>query len=191
MGTYKSDAGAGAVWVESDRTGGTVRARYQGYPEGFQFQPGDETGIELANGEWRTVPSVVHTIRLQRRVEWWTRNRWSGEFRFLTQMRIDTRPLPPGRNLQRGLSRHDCWDGTAKPQVVLAYGDWSGSGRCVDGNSGVVRSFACVGPELQLLPPAVRKQSLVPASMCRAEPEHQVLDLQWRPLHVLRVLCGG
>ena len=96
LGTYKSDAGARAVWVERDRTGGTVRARYQGYPEGFQFQPGDETGIELVNGEWQTVPSVVHTIRLRRRVEWWTRNRWSGEFRFLTQMRIDTRPLPHG-----------------------------------------------------------------------------------------------
>lgn len=58
--------------------------------------PSEAGSIELVNGEWRTVPSVVDTIRLRRRVEWWTRNRWSGEFRFLTQMRIDTRPLPHG-----------------------------------------------------------------------------------------------
>ncbi len=90
MGIFQSDAGSGYVLVERLRTGVTVKARYEGYPEGFEFQPGDETAIEWVDGGWRTIPSVVHTIRLKRRIEWWTRNRWTGEFRFLTQMRLDT-----------------------------------------------------------------------------------------------------
>ena len=94
LGTYESDAGAGYVRVERHRTGGTVEARYEGYPEGFEFRPGDETGIEPVDGEWRTVPSVVHTIRLRRRIEWWTRNRWTGEFRLLTEMRLGTSSPP-------------------------------------------------------------------------------------------------
>ena len=106
LGTYESDAGAGYVRVERDRTGGTVKARYEGYPEGFEFQAGDETGIELVDGEWRTVPSVVHVIQLMRRVEWWTRNRWTGEFRFLTEMRYDTSP-PPRRGLSRSHNSHE------------------------------------------------------------------------------------
>ena len=96
LGTYLSDAGTGYVRVERDRTGEPVKARYEGYPEGFEFQPGDETGLELVDGEWRTVPSVVDTIRLRRRLEWWTRNRWTGDFRFLTEVRLDTGPLPEG-----------------------------------------------------------------------------------------------
>lgn len=94
LGTYEADAGSGYVWVERDRTGKNVQARYDGYPEEFEFRPGDETGIELVDGEWRTMPSVVTTIQLWHRVEWWTRNRRTGEFRFLAQMRLETPPPP-------------------------------------------------------------------------------------------------
>ena len=87
-GTYESDAEPGHVWVRRDSSGETVRARFAGYPEGFAFEPGDETGIELVDGEWHTIPSVVHTVRLSSRIEWWTINRRTGVFRLLTEKSV-------------------------------------------------------------------------------------------------------
>ncbi len=82
-GTYESEADSGHVWVRRDSTGETVRARLAGYPPDFTFEPGDETGIEPVDGEWHTIPSVVHSVRLRSRTEWWTINRRTGDFRFL------------------------------------------------------------------------------------------------------------
>ena len=91
-GTYESDAGSGHVWVRRDSTGETVRARVQGYPAGFMFEPGDESGIELIEGVWHALPSVAHTVALRTRVEWWTRNRRTGQLRFLTERHLATDP---------------------------------------------------------------------------------------------------
>lgn len=84
-GTYESDAGPGHVWVKRDTSGETIRARFTGYPPDFAFEAGDETGIELVDGEWHTIPAVVHTVRLDSRIEWWTMNRRTGHFRLLTE----------------------------------------------------------------------------------------------------------
>ena len=80
-----SEAGAESVWVRRDSNGETVRAIREGYPAGFVFEPGDETGIELVDGAWRTIPSIAYTVRLNTRVEWWTRNRSTGGLRFLVE----------------------------------------------------------------------------------------------------------
>ncbi len=87
-GMYESDADAGHVWVRRDNAGDTVRARYEGYPESFRFEYGDETGIEQVDGAWRTLPAVAHTVRLRSRIEYWTKNRITGRFRFLTEMSL-------------------------------------------------------------------------------------------------------
>ena len=89
-GTYESSAGPEHAWVRRDSSGETVRARIAEYPSDFVFEPGDETGIELVDGVWHTLPSVVHMMRLKGRVEWWTRNRITGEFRFLAEKRFET-----------------------------------------------------------------------------------------------------
>ena len=89
-GTYESNAGAEHVWVRSDRTGEIVKAKHAGYPADFAFEPGDETGLELVEGVWQTIPSVVHTVQLASRTEWWTTNRRTGLFRRLaSQSRQD------------------------------------------------------------------------------------------------------
>ncbi len=102
-GTYESAADPEHAWMRRDSTGETVRARITAYPRDFVFESGDETGIELVDGQWHALPSVVHTVRLKSRIEWWTRNRSTGDFRFLAEKRLDTgRPRPesdhrPGR----------------------------------------------------------------------------------------------
>ena len=80
-GTYESDADTAHVWVRRDLTGETVKAKYEGYPEQFAFEPGDETGLEQVDGVWQTIPSVADTVRLASRIEWWTMNRRTGLFR--------------------------------------------------------------------------------------------------------------
>lgn len=91
-GVYESDAGEGHVWVRRDSNDDAVRARVTGYPPDFVFEPGDVTGIELVDGEWRTVPSVAHTVRLSTRIEWWTSNRRTGHFKFLAARRLGADP---------------------------------------------------------------------------------------------------
>ena len=100
-GTYESDAGSEHVWVRRASTGGTVRARVEGYPPDFAFEPGDETGIELVDGVWHTLPSIVRTVRLRTRIEWWTRNHRTGQLRFLTERNLNTDPADTGNRAPR------------------------------------------------------------------------------------------
>ena len=98
-GTYESDSGPEHVWVRRDSTGETVRARVEGYPSGHAFELDDETGIELVDGEWRTLPSVVNIVRLRTRIEWWTRNRSTGRLRLLAARELgEDRSAEPGPN---------------------------------------------------------------------------------------------
>ena len=94
-GVYESDAGEGHVWVRRDGNDEIVRARMAGYPPDFVFEPGDETGIELVDGAWHTLPSVAHSVRLSTRIEWWTTNRRTGHFKFLAARRFDADPARP------------------------------------------------------------------------------------------------
>lgn len=87
-GTCESEADSGHVWVRRDITDEIVQARIEGYPTDFTFHPGDETGLEFVGGEWLTIPSVVHTVRLSTRIEWWTRNRRTGRLRLLAERDI-------------------------------------------------------------------------------------------------------
>ena len=75
--------------------------------------------------------------------------------------------------------------------MVPAFGDRNGPCRPHDGGSGVVRSFDRVRSEYQLLPSAVRIEPLVSAVLYRAESDHQMLGVQRRQMHVLRVLAHG
>ena len=84
-GTYESHADSEHVWVRRDANDEVVRARLAGYPTDFVFEPGDETGLEIVEGQWYTIPSVVHTVRLLTRAEWWTRNRRTGRLRLLAE----------------------------------------------------------------------------------------------------------
>jgi hypothetical protein len=88
-GTYEADADPDHVWVKRDANGETIRARFRGYPVDFAFEAGDATGIELVDGEWHTIPSVFHTVRLGSRIEWWTMNRRTGFFRLLSERTLD------------------------------------------------------------------------------------------------------
>ena len=88
-GLYESDAGPDHAWLRLDSTGETVRARITAYPPDFAFEPGDETGIELVDGVWHALPSVVRTVRLETRIEWWTWNHRNGEYRLLAERRLD------------------------------------------------------------------------------------------------------
>ena len=85
MAAYVSEANEGSVWVRRDSNGEPVRAKRAGYPADFVFEPGDETGIELVDGVWRTIPEVAYTARLDSRIEWWIRNRNTGRLRFLVE----------------------------------------------------------------------------------------------------------
>ena len=100
-GTYESGAGSEHVRVRRVRTGETVLARVEGYPEGFAFEHGDETGIELVDGVWHALPSIVRTVRLRTRVEWWITNSRTGQLRFLTARNLDTDPAGGGDRVQR------------------------------------------------------------------------------------------
>ena len=84
-GTYESHADSEHVWVRRDANDEIVRARLAGYPKDFAFEPGDETGLEMVEGQWHTIPSVVHTVRLRTRVEWWSRNRRTGRLRLMAE----------------------------------------------------------------------------------------------------------
>ena len=99
-GSYESDAGPEHVWVRRASTGETVRARVEGYPADFAFEAGDETGIELVDGVWHALPSVVHTVALRTRIEWWTRNRRTGQLRFLTERHLAPDPADEGNRAQ-------------------------------------------------------------------------------------------
>ena len=99
-GTYESDAGSGHVWVRRDSTGETVRARVEGYPADFAFESGDESGIELVEGVWHALPSVAHTVALRTRIEWWTRNRRTGQLRFLTERHLAPDAADEGNRAQ-------------------------------------------------------------------------------------------
>lgn len=85
-GIYLSDADEGQVWVRLDSIGEAVRAVRAGYPSGFVFEPGDETSVEFTDGAWHTIPTVAYTVQLASRTEWWTKNRYTGQLRFLTEM---------------------------------------------------------------------------------------------------------
>ena len=88
-GLYESPADSGQAWVRRDSTGEAVRATITAYPPDFVFEPGDETGIELVDGVWHAIPSVVQTVRLKTRTEWWTRNRRTGDYRLLAERHLD------------------------------------------------------------------------------------------------------
>lgn len=94
-GIYLSDAGEGQVWVQLDSIGEAVRAVYTGYPPGFVFESGDETSLEFTEGAWHTIPTVAYTVQLASRTEWWTKNRYTGQLRFLTEMRHSRRSPSP------------------------------------------------------------------------------------------------
>ena len=100
-GTYESDAGSEHVWVRRVGTGETVRARVEGYPSDFAFEPGDETGIELVDGVWHALPSISRTVMLRTRVEWWITNSRTGQLRFLTARDLATDPAGGGNRVQR------------------------------------------------------------------------------------------
>ena len=100
-GTYESDAGSEHVWVRRVRTGETVRARVEGYPPDFRFEHGDETGIEMVDGVWHALPSIVRTVTLRTRVEWWITNSRTGQLRFLTARDLDTDPAGGGNRAQQ------------------------------------------------------------------------------------------
>ena len=87
-GTYESRADSEHVWVRREINNETVRARIEGYPSGFAFEPGDETGLEMVDGQWHTIPSVAHTVRLNTRIEWWIRNRRTGRLRLLVERHL-------------------------------------------------------------------------------------------------------
>ena len=100
-GTYESDADSEHVWVRRVSVGEIVRARVESYPPDFAFEPGDETGIELVDGVWHALPSIVRTVRLRTRVEWWTRNHRTGQLRFLTERDLHTDPADRGNRAPR------------------------------------------------------------------------------------------
>lgn len=104
-GVYESDAGEGYVWVRRDSTDEKVRAKMTGYPPDFDFEPGDETGIELVGGVWHTLPSVAHSVRLSTRIEWWAKNRRTGHLRFLAAHYFGSDPVHQASQPEDGGSR--------------------------------------------------------------------------------------
>lgn len=88
-GLYEFADGPDHAWVRLDSTGETVRADITAYPQDFAFEPGDETGVELLDGVWLALPSVVRTVRLNTRIEWWTRNLRTGGLRLLAERILD------------------------------------------------------------------------------------------------------
>ena len=83
LGTYDSDAGEGEVWVRLDRSGELELARTAGFAPQFEFQFGDEIGVQVLDGVAQTIPTVKHTIVHEDRVEFWAVNRATGRFRLL------------------------------------------------------------------------------------------------------------
>ena len=85
LGVYESDGTEGYVNVRVDSTGELVEAKFSGFPPGYRLEVGDELCVEFVADEWRTLPEVRHTIEHSDRIEFWSANRTSGEFRFLAE----------------------------------------------------------------------------------------------------------
>ena len=87
MGVYESAADEEHVWVRVDDTDEVVRARLARHAPDYEFEPGDELGLEVVDGAWHTIPNVSHVIRHRDRVEFFTTNRRTGDFRLLAENR--------------------------------------------------------------------------------------------------------
>lgn len=84
-GLFEAHADSDHAWVRRDATGEVVQVNMAGFPPGFIIEPGVETGIELVDDVWHALPSVVYSVRLNTRIEWWTMNRLTGEILLLAE----------------------------------------------------------------------------------------------------------
>ena len=88
MGVYESTADDEEhVRVRVDSTGEVVGARLAGFAPDHRFEPGDELALEVVDGAWQTMPHVSHMVRHPDRIEFWTINRNTGDFRLLAKTR--------------------------------------------------------------------------------------------------------